>query len=190
MTSSPVALIPTNLYLGLEGVFNETFELDDFPVDRQGLTLMVNFNCRIGGPLPVEIVIDNECRITLSCITTCHPAKEWKVAPQLSIRTLRLGEEYSMDRVFPAICLKAVPVEDATLVCGGWSVSWVCITLQVAGLPLQLLASIDGIIRIAVAAIGAPGGGAAAFPILLVLHHLLHLFQVRPSGAFVFVLFS
>ena len=90
-----------------EGAFAEVYELEDFPFDQQGLTIMLNFNCRVGGPLPMELVVSPRCKITLSCIDVCPPAREWIVAKKVSIHSFKMGEEYGTDRVFPALSLTA-----------------------------------------------------------------------------------
>ena len=90
-----------------EGAFAEVYELEDFPFDQQGLTIMLNFNCRVGGPLPMELVVSPRCKITLSCIDVCPPAREWIVARKVSIHNFKMGEEYGTDRVFPALSITA-----------------------------------------------------------------------------------
>ena len=90
-----------------EGAFAEIYELEDFPFDQQGLTMMLNFNCRVGGPLPLKLTVSPSCKITLSCIDVCPPAREWIVAKRLTIRSFNIGEEYGTDRVFPALSLTA-----------------------------------------------------------------------------------
>ena len=95
------------LAMRYEGAFAEVYELEDFPFDKQGLTVMLNFNCRVGGPLPMELVVSPTCKLTLSCINLCPPAREWLVAQKVSINSFNMGEEYGTDRVFPAISVTA-----------------------------------------------------------------------------------
>ena len=95
------------LAMRYEGAFAEVYELEDFPFDQQGLTTMLNFNCRVGGPLPMEIVVSPRCKITLSCIDVCPPAREWIVAQQVSIHSFNMGEQYGSDRVFPTLSVTA-----------------------------------------------------------------------------------
>ena len=54
-----------------DGAFAEVYELEDFPFDQQGLTMMLNFNCRVGGPLPMELVVSLTCKLTLSRASPC-----------------------------------------------------------------------------------------------------------------------
>lgn len=96
-----------HLALRYEGTFSEVYELEDFPFDRQGLTIMLNFNCRIGGPLPLELIVSPQCAVTLSCIDFCPPTKEWEVATRMHVRALSLGAEYGPERVFPALAFTA-----------------------------------------------------------------------------------
>ena len=91
----------------LDGTFHEVFELDDYPVDTQGLSMMVTFNCRVGGPVPVELDVDPACKTVMSCVHTCPPAKEWQLVPELHMRTFNFGEAYSTDRVFSALTITA-----------------------------------------------------------------------------------
>ena len=86
-----------------EGAFTEIYELEDFPFDQQGLTIMLNFNCRVGGPMPIEMVVSPICKVTLSCIDVCPPAREWTVGKQVNTNCFNAGEEYGTDRVFPAL---------------------------------------------------------------------------------------
>ena len=95
------------LAMRYEGAFAEVYELEDFPFDQQGLTIMLNFNCRVGGPLPIELVVSPMCKMTLSCIDVCPPAREWSVSRKVSIHTFKMGEEYGTDRVFPAVSVTA-----------------------------------------------------------------------------------
>ena len=95
------------LAMRYEGAFAEVYELEDFPFDQQGLTIMLNFNCRVGGPLPMELVVSPRCKMTLSCIDVCPPAREWIVSRKVSIHTFKMGEEYGTDRVFPALSVTA-----------------------------------------------------------------------------------
>ena len=44
-----------------EGVFFEEFELQQFPFDRQALTISLSINSRTRGMLPVEFVLDECC---------------------------------------------------------------------------------------------------------------------------------
>jgi len=99
----------TDLHLAMryEGTFAEVFELGDFPFDNQGLTIVLNFNCRVGGELPIELTISPQCAVTLSCIDVCPPAREWDVATHLNVRALSLGAEYGSERVFPALAFTA-----------------------------------------------------------------------------------
>ena len=96
-----------HLAMRYEGVFAEVYELEDFPFDEQGLTLVLNFNCRVGGPLPIEIIVSPSLQVTLSCVDVCPPAREWEVGEHLIVRTLALGLEYGSERVFPAIAFTA-----------------------------------------------------------------------------------
>jgi hypothetical protein len=89
------------------GTFTEIYELEDFPFDQQGLTIQFNLNCRVGGPLPVDLSVSAQCKVTLSCIDTCPPAREWAVADRVHFRTHNLGAEYKSDRVFPALNITA-----------------------------------------------------------------------------------
>ena len=90
-----------------EGMFSEEYQLDDFPFDQQGLTILLNFNCRVGGPLPIELVVSPTCKITLSCIDVCPPAREWTVNTKMKLNSFNLGEQYGSDRVFPTLSLTA-----------------------------------------------------------------------------------
>ena len=90
-----------------EGVFSEEYQLDDFPFDQQGLTILLNLNCRAGGPLPIELVVSPTCTITLSCIDVCPPAREWAVNTKMKLNSFVLGEDYDTDRVFPALSITA-----------------------------------------------------------------------------------
>ena len=90
-----------------EGAFAEVYELEDFPFDQQGLTIMLNFNCRVGGPLPMELVVSPRCKMTLSCIDVCPPAREWAVNTKMKLNSFVLGEDYDTDRVFPALSITA-----------------------------------------------------------------------------------
>lgn len=92
----------------MEGCFAEIYELERFPFDQQGLTVMINFNCRVGGPLPMEISVAENCKVVLSCVRVCPPSKEWEVAPELSMRAFNLGAEDGVDRIFPAISFTAM----------------------------------------------------------------------------------
>jgi len=88
-------------------MFSEEYQLDDFPFDQQGLTILLNFNCRVGGPLPIELVVSPTCKITLSCIDVCPPAREWTVNTKMKLNSFNLGEQYGSDRVFPTLSLTA-----------------------------------------------------------------------------------
>lgn len=44
-----------------EGVFTEIFELEHYPCDQQGLTITLNFNTRVTGPVPLELKISPRC---------------------------------------------------------------------------------------------------------------------------------
>eukprot|EP00964_Phaeocystis_antarctica_P161894 scaffold135146_cov66-Phaeocystis_antarctica.AAC.3 len=90
-----------------EGVFSDEYQLDDFPFDQQGLTILLNFNCRVGGPLPMELVVSPSCKITLSCIDLCPPAREWTVNTKMKLNSFIIGEDYDTDRVFPALSITA-----------------------------------------------------------------------------------
>ena len=90
-----------------EGVFSEEYQLDDFPFDQQGLTILLNLNCRAGGPLPIELVVSPTCKITMSCIDVCPPAREWAVNTKMKLNSFVLGEDYDTDRVFPALSITA-----------------------------------------------------------------------------------
>ena len=85
-----------HLAMRYEGTFAEVYELEDFPFDQQGLTIMLNFNCRVGGPLPIELSVSPKCQVTMSCIDVCPPAREWEVAGHLVVRPLDLGAEYEV----------------------------------------------------------------------------------------------
>ena len=50
------------------GTFSEVYELEEFPFDKQGLTLTLNFNARVNGPLPMELHIAEDCIVTMTCI--------------------------------------------------------------------------------------------------------------------------
>lgn len=91
------------LAMRFDGVFHEVFELTDFPLDEQGLSIHVSFNCRVGGPLPMELVVDPKPVVTLSCIHICPPAKEWTISHSVRMRSFKFGEMYSRDRVFPSM---------------------------------------------------------------------------------------
>ena len=39
--------------------------------DKQGLTMTLNFNTRINGPLPMELHIAEDCIVTMSCTLLC-----------------------------------------------------------------------------------------------------------------------
>lgn len=93
--------------LRLEGTFGEIFELAEFPFDQQGLSIVLNFNCRVGGPLKIDLAVAPDCKVVLSCIRVCPPTKEWSVASELRTRVHNLGEEDGDERVFPAITFTA-----------------------------------------------------------------------------------
>ena len=124
-TKIKVAGDDLHMEMRYEGVFSETYELQDFPFDQQGLTINLNFNCRVGGPLPIELEVDEKCppRVSLSCIQVCRPAREWEFEEGLCIRAFELGGEgipeervtegthaqpqNKADRIFPAISFTA-----------------------------------------------------------------------------------
>ena len=62
----------------------EIFELADYPFDLQGLTITMVFNCRVSGPLPIEITVDPSCAVAMSCYHLCPPSKEFTLQQHLS----------------------------------------------------------------------------------------------------------
>lgn len=91
----------------IEGSFVEVFELDDYPFDTQGLTTTINFNCRAGGPLPIDIIVDEQCGVTMTCVGLCPPSKEWRLVHELRVRPHNIGVG---ERTFPAISFTAMVV--------------------------------------------------------------------------------
>ena len=92
------------LVMRYEGVFTEIYELTDFPVDQQGLTITLNINCRTTGPMPVELFVGDECTLSMECAVLCPPARQWTLAPELRVLAHRIG---SGDRKFPALSFTA-----------------------------------------------------------------------------------
>ena len=90
-----------------EGVFSEEYQLEDYPFDQQGLTILLNFNCRVGGPLPIELTVSPKCKLTMSCIDVCPPAREWSVNTKMRLNSFNIGDDYDTDRVFPALSITA-----------------------------------------------------------------------------------
>lgn len=88
----------------IEGVFTERFELHDFPFQCQGLTLTINLNCRLNGPMPVQFVVGKPAKIVMTCIGLCPPDAQWAVSPELHVRSHDVGWG---DRSFPAISFTA-----------------------------------------------------------------------------------
>ena len=88
-----------------EGVFTEIFELEHFPCDQQALTITFNINCRCTGPVPTELTISPECKLTMECIHLCPPRKEWYLERELVLTPHRIG---SGDREFPAMSFTAM----------------------------------------------------------------------------------
>ena len=50
--------------------------LSDFPFDSQGLTCTLVFNCRSNGPMPMDIILETDCKVALTCMNLCPPIKE------------------------------------------------------------------------------------------------------------------
>ena len=88
-----------------EGVFTEIFELEHFPCDQQALTITFNINCRCTGPVPTELTISPDCKLTMECIHLCPPRKEWYLERELVLTPHRIG---SGDREFPAMSFTAM----------------------------------------------------------------------------------
>lgn len=84
----------------VDGMFTEIFELAHYPFDNQGLTMMSCFNCRVNGPMPIEIDVDNTAALTMTCIRLCPPNREWIVEPVLHVSPQLIG---TGDRSFPGI---------------------------------------------------------------------------------------
>lgn len=93
------------LALRMEGSFTEVFELADFPFDMQGLTISMVFNCRANGPLPIDITVDPQCSISLTCVHLCPPSKEYTLLTHLHVRAHLLG--HSDNRKFPGVSFTA-----------------------------------------------------------------------------------
>ena len=88
----------------VNGTFTEIFELDDYPCDVQGLTTTLNFNCRYHGPMPINISVAEDAKITMTCLTLCPPSKEWDLSPELHVRSHLVG---AGGREFPGISFTA-----------------------------------------------------------------------------------
>ena len=93
------------LALRLEGSFTEVFELVDYPFDLQGLTITMVFNCRASGPLPIDISVDPECKIALTCVHLCPPSKEYTLLTHLHVQAHLVG--HSDSRRFPGVSFSA-----------------------------------------------------------------------------------
>jgi len=84
----------------MEGEFTSDFQLNEYPFDVQGMTIVLNMNCRLSGPMPIEITVDDSCTATMTCISLCPPSKEWSVMPEMYIRPHTVGTGL---RSFPGI---------------------------------------------------------------------------------------
>ena len=69
------------------GEFSEVFELENYPFDVQGLTITLNINCRYHGPMPVVLDVADSATVTMTCVRLCPPNRQWRVAPELNVRS-------------------------------------------------------------------------------------------------------
>jgi len=74
-----------------QGIFTEVYELLEYPFDTQGLTIAMNFNCRTSGPLPMQLEVAPDCKLSMTCATACPPAKEWDLQMVLAVRAGEIG---------------------------------------------------------------------------------------------------
>lgn len=92
------------LALRHEGTFTEIFELENYPCDQQALTITLNFNTRLTGPVPLELAIAEDCVVSMECVELCPPAKEWRPEREMLISPHVIG---TGDRQFPAVSFTA-----------------------------------------------------------------------------------
>lgn len=89
------------LVMRYDGVFTEVYELDDFPCDHQALTITFNINCRISGPLPVELVVGKDCTLSMECIDLCPPARQWHINRYINVLPHMIGTGFLATNLAP-----------------------------------------------------------------------------------------
>jgi len=93
-----------------EGVFRETMELYDFPLDTQGLGIHLSCNCRSTGMTPVTFSlgkeVSNAWKLGTIDLDGFTMAALYNLRPTLLIYTHMVGSE--ADRLFPTISMTAL----------------------------------------------------------------------------------
>ena len=93
-----------------EGIFQETYELVDFPFDVQALTMSLSMNCRTSGPLPFEFIIGKQkTGIDMSGFTM---DSTFRLREKLLLKTHDVGAH--ADRLFPTVSISVIAQRKAS----------------------------------------------------------------------------
>ncbi|KAL7531377.1 hypothetical protein ACHAWF_003744 [Thalassiosira exigua] len=93
----------------VEGEFFERFELQNFPMDAQDLTITVSVNCATKGPVPVEFVLEPvpgapPPQLGVDTVNFAYD-DIWEINPSVTPEVTDVGA--NAERRFPAVHLRA-----------------------------------------------------------------------------------